>query len=130
MEDAVRDEISVPFTGIEMSGVLRNPGGFEARADPYGLAVPLQTTLSPFAREFTPCIAGAAALARLAVGSQPSLGLDTSRPYFVNEAYTNAQQHAREADGAYEHAMVYGYYSDEWNEEMSEENGDDDTLVG
>jgi hypothetical protein len=89
------------------------------------------TRLSPTAPCFTPRAAtGAKALAELAVGSAPSLGLATSRPYFVNEAYTNAKEHAEVADEEWERAQEVGYYdiaSDEWDEEMGEgEEGNGD----
>jgi hypothetical protein len=127
----VERELALPFTAEQMAGSLRNMGGFEASRKPYGLGT-TTTRLSPMAACFTPSAAtatGAKRLAQLAVGSAPSLGLATSRPYFVNEAYTNAKEHAEEADEEWERAQVVGYYdvaSDEWDEEMGEGDGDGD----
>jgi hypothetical protein len=124
----VAQELFMPLTGEQIAGSLSNMGGFTASANPYGLAT---TRLSPTAPCFTPRAAtGAKALAELAVGSAPSLGLATSRPYFVNEAYTNAKEHAEVADEEWERAQEVGYYdiaSDEWDEEMGEgEEGNGD----
>jgi hypothetical protein len=123
-EKLVERELFVPFTPGQMAGSLRNMGGFEASGNLYGLG--LGTKLSPTAPVFTPRAAtattGAKELAQLAVGSAPSLGLITSRPYFVNKAYTNAMEHAE----ANERAQVVGYYdvaSDECDEEMGEGEG-------
>lgn len=125
----VQDEIGMPFTGQEMAGTLGNTGNFRAITNPYGLATTTATasatTLSPFAKPFTPggmTATGAAALGRLAVGSEPCLGLETSRPYFVTKAYTRGGEHRRVADEEYENGQihVYGCQSDEWDEKMDE----------
>jgi hypothetical protein len=116
----VRNEMAMPFTGEQVVGVLGNMGGFTASADPYGMASsPL--TLLPAAPILKPT--GAAALAQLAVGSAPSLSLTTSRPYFVNEAYTNAEANKAEADEEWEYAQPHGGYdvgSEEWDESLGE----------
>jgi hypothetical protein len=113
----VQNEVAMPFTGHEMAGILGNTGNFQAVANPYGLAMSATSNaLSPFAQPFIPGITAAtdaAVSSRLAVGSEPSLGLETSRPYFVTEAYTRADEYQHVADEAWENAQMCGRYSDE-----------------
>jgi hypothetical protein len=129
----VQDEIGMPITGQEIAGIFGDTGDFQATANPYGLATSTAadeaTTLSPFAESFTPnakAATGAMALSRLAVGSEPSLGLEISRPYFVTEAYTRGEEHTHIADEEYERAQVYGFYSGEWYDEMGEDGDDEE----
>ncbi|KAL1800996.1 hypothetical protein ACET3X_001338 [Alternaria dauci] len=132
-EKLIKDEIGMPFTRQEAVETLGNTGNFQAVANPYGLATSAPSNaLSPLAQPFTPdtlAATGAADSSRLAVGSEHALGLETSRPYFVTEAYTRAEEHRRIADAAWESAQVNGCYSDEWDEEMGEgdEQGEDVT---
>ena len=113
----VQNEVAMPFTGHKMAGILGNTGNFQAVANPYGLAMSATSNaLSPSAQPFIPGITAAtdaAVSSRLAVGSEPSLGLETSRPYFVTEAYTRAGEHQHVADEAWENAQMCGRYSDE-----------------
>ncbi|KAI4643768.1 hypothetical protein J4E93_006781 [Alternaria ventricosa] len=119
----VQNEIGMPFTGQEVAGTFGNTGDFQAAANSYGLATSSPTNmLSALADPFTPT--SAVGLSRLAVGSEPSLGLATSRPYFVNKAYTQGQENARIADEDYEHAQKYGFYPERWDEEG--DDGDDE----
>jgi hypothetical protein len=122
----VQNETRMPFTGQGIAGTLGNAGNFQAVADPYGLATSASiTALSPFTQPVTP---GAVTLSRPAVGSEPFLGLEISRPYFVTEAYTRAEEHKRVANEAYESAQVYGCYSDKWDEERGEDEEDEDST--
>ncbi|KAI4701903.1 hypothetical protein J4E89_010422 [Alternaria sp. Ai002NY15] len=118
----VQNEIGMPFTGPEVAGTFGNTGDFQATENPYGFGMSTSSALSPSADPFVPN--SVAALSRLAVGSEPSLGLATSRPYFVNEAYTRGQEHARIADEDYEHARLYGCYPERWDEDGND--GDDE----
>ncbi|KAH6872243.1 hypothetical protein BKA58DRAFT_468057 [Alternaria rosae] len=124
----VQNEIGMPFTGQEVAGTFGNTGDFQATANPYGLATTgSMSALSAMAEPFVPN--SAAALGRLAVGCQPSLCLATSRPYFVNKAYTQGQENARIADEDYEHAQRYGFYPERWDEE-GDDGEDEDESVG
>ncbi|KAG9191488.1 hypothetical protein G6011_10222 [Alternaria panax] len=129
----IQNEIGMPFTAQEMVATLGNTGNFQAVANPYGLATSASsTTLSPFAEPFTPgnmTATDAPALSHLAIGSEPFLGLEMSCPYFVTEAYTKADEHRREADDAWESAQMYGYDSNEWNEEMGEVYEEDEDVT-
>ncbi|KAI4623299.1 hypothetical protein J4E83_004692 [Alternaria metachromatica] len=122
----VQNEIGMPFTGQEVAGTFGNTGDFQAMENPYGFGTSASSALSPSAEPFVPN--SAAALSRLAMGSEPSLGLATSRPYFVNEAYTRGQEHARIADEDYEHARLYGCYPERWDEDGND--GDDEDSYG
>ncbi|KAI4657443.1 uncharacterized protein J4E79_007517 [Alternaria viburni] len=122
----VQNEIGMPFTGQEVAGTFGNTGDFQAAENPYGFGMSASSPLSPSAEPFVPN--SAAALSRLAVGSEPSLGLATSRPYFVNEAYTRGQEHARNADEDYEHARLYGCYPERCDEDGND--GDDEDSYG
>ncbi|KAI4922916.1 hypothetical protein J4E90_001352 [Alternaria incomplexa] len=122
----VQNEIGMSFTGQEVAGTFGNTGDFQATENPYGFGTSASSALSPSAEPFVPN--SAAALSRLAVGSEPSLGLATSRPYFVNEAYTRGQEHARIADEDYEHARLYGCYPERWDEDGND--GDDEDGYG
>ena len=113
----MQNEVAMPFTGHEMARILGNTGNFQAVANPYGLAMSATSNApSPFAQPFIPGITAAtdaAVSSRLAVGSEPSLGLETSRPYFVTEAYTRADEYQHVADEAWENAQMCGRYSHE-----------------
>jgi hypothetical protein len=129
MKKLVENEIGMPFTGQEVAGTFGNTGEFHATANPYGLAKPdAISMLSASAEPFTPT--SAEALSRLAVGSEPSLGLTTSRPYFVNEAYTRGYEHARIADEDYEHVQVYGFYPERWDDDGDDGDDEDDGEEG